>query len=48
MEAWEKMVDMAKEAYIQVYGMEKWDSLTNKQKHDVLMFIANDLYSRIK
>lgn len=42
-----KMVDMIVESYITVMGEEKWNSLTNKQKHDVVMFIVNDLYNRV-
>lgn len=32
----EKMVDMAAAAYISTMGREKWESLTDKQKHDAV------------
>lgn len=35
----EKMIDMAAAAYISVMGREKWESLTDQQKHDVVMII---------
>lgn len=38
----EKMVNMAAEAYISTMGREKWDSLTEKQKHDAVMIIWKD------
>jgi len=38
----EKMVNMAAEAYISVMGREKWESLTDKQKHDAVMIIWKD------
>ena len=39
---WEKMVEQIKEAYIKVMGIEKWNSLTNQQKHDAVMIIVRD------
>lgn len=36
------MVDIAKEAYIKVMGAEKWNSLTDQEKHDAVMFIWKD------
>lgn len=41
MKDWEKMVDMIREAYIMVMGVEKWESLTDQQKHDAVMAILN-------
>lgn len=38
----EGMVDMIREAYIEAMGAEKWASLTEAQKHDVIMIIAKD------
>lgn len=38
----EKMVEMATAAYISVMGREKWESLTDKQKHDAVMIIWKD------
>lgn len=43
MNSFEKMVEMIKNAYIEVYGVEKWESLNNQEKHDAIMFIAQDL-----
>ena len=43
MNAVNKMIDMAATAYIQVYGFEKWNGLTNQQKHDAIMILFNDL-----
>ena len=39
----EKMVEMIKKAYIEVMGIEKWDSLSDDEKHDVIMIICKDL-----
>lgn len=35
--------DSARDCYIKIYGLEKWMSLTDKEKHDVVMILANDL-----
>lgn len=43
----EKMINMIAEAYIKVMGVEKWNSLTDKEKHDVVMTIVKDLNNRI-
>lgn len=37
-----RIIEMIKEAYISVLGVEKWNGLTNKDKHDVIMMIAQD------
>ena len=42
MNAVDKMIDMAKAAYIQVYGFEKWNGFTDQQKHDVIMMMWSD------
>ena len=34
---------MIAEAYITVMGLEKWNSLNDQEKHDVIMTIARDL-----
>ena len=47
MNGFETMVNMIKNVYIEVYGVEKWESLTNQEKHDAVMFIANDLSKAI-
>ena len=39
----EKMIDMATKAYISVMGREKWESMTDTQKHDAVMIIWKDL-----
>lgn len=33
---------MIQEAYIQTYSLEKWQSLTDQQRHDVIMTLARD------
>ena len=43
MNAVDKMIDMAATAYIQVYRFEKWNGLTDQQKHDAVMMLLNDL-----
>lgn len=48
MQSWEKMVNMIVTAYIHTYGQGKWQSLTDKEKHDAVMFVINDLSRRIK
>lgn len=37
-----KMIDMITTAYITVYGYEKWNNLSDQQKHDVIMTITKD------
>lgn len=37
------MVDAICEAYIQVMGIEKWNSLGEVGQHDVIMTIVKDL-----
>lgn len=34
-----KMIQMAKEAYITVMGENKWNSMTDDQKHDAIMLV---------
>jgi TRAP-type C4-dicarboxylate transport system substrate-binding protein len=43
----DKMVDMIVKSYITVMGEEKWNSLTDEQKHDAIMTIAKDALNRI-
>ena len=38
----EMFIESARNAYIEVMGEEKWISLTDKEKHDVVMIMAND------
>ena len=42
MNEFETMVEMIKNAYISVYGEAKWNSLTDAEKHDAVMYIAKD------
>lgn len=41
------MIDMIVKSYITVMGEEKWNSLTDEQKHDVVMTIAKDALNRV-
>ena len=42
-----EMIEMIKAAYIKVYGVEKWYSMTDQEKHDAIMFIAKDALNQI-
>ena len=48
MSGFDKMVEMMKAAYIQVMGIEKWNSLTDQEKHDAIMMIAKGLDIALK
>lgn len=37
-----RTIEMIKEAYISVLGVEKWNGLNDQEKHDVIMTIAKD------
>lgn len=37
------IIDSIVEAYIKVMGQSKWDSLSDQQKHDMIMTIVKDL-----
>lgn len=39
----EVFIESAKTAYIQVMGERKWKRLTDAEKHDVVMAIANGM-----
>ena len=39
----QKLINSIVEAYIKVMGQEKWDSLNDQQKHNVIMTIVKDL-----
>ena len=41
------MIEMVKEAYVRVMGIEKWNSLTDEQKHDAIMILVRDMYKAI-
>ena len=43
----DKMIDMIKEAYVSVMGIEKWDSLSDDEKYDVIMIICKDALGRV-
>lgn len=43
-----EMVNMIVTAYIKVYGIEKWNSLTENQQHDAIMMIANSALSAME
>lgn len=38
----EKIVNMMIEAYVEVMGDDKWNSLTADQQHDVIMTMVTD------
>lgn len=35
------IAEMMATAYVKAYGLEKWNSLTEKEQHDVVMFLVN-------
>lgn len=35
------VAEMMAAAYVKAYGLDKWNSLTEKEQHDVVMFLAN-------
>ena len=43
----EKLVDLMQDAYIKVMGLEKWNSLTDEQKHDAIMLMVKDALKAI-
>ena len=43
MQNWEKMADMLRDAYIEAYGAEKWNSLDDEEKADVIRLLAGAL-----
>ena len=38
-----KIVSMMIDAYIKVMGVDKWNSLTAQQQHDVVMILVKDM-----
>ena len=38
----DKMVEMMKAAYIEIMGVEKWNSLSEEEQHDAIMFMVKD------
>lgn len=43
-----KTVQMIVDAYISVMSAEKWSSLTDQEKHDVVMTITKDALKALK
>lgn len=43
MKEFELITEAAKEAYIEIMGEAKWNSLTDQQKHDVTMIMVKDM-----
>mgnify|MGYP003434621276 CR=1 FL=1 len=39
----EAFIEIAKNAYIEIMGEEKWMALTTKEKHDAVMMLANGM-----
>jgi len=44
MKEFELITEAAKEAYIAIMGKTKWNSLTDQQKHDVIMIMVKDMH----
>ena len=42
-EFFEFYISKFREVFIGVYGADKWNSLTDKEKHDAIMMSARDL-----
>lgn len=42
-EFFDMFLSAVKEAYIKIYGAEKWYRLTDEQKHDATMILAKDM-----
>ena len=38
----EQIINIAKNAYISVYGANKWNSLTKQEQHDAIMFMLTN------
>jgi hypothetical protein len=36
-------IETAKKAYIEIMGAEKWNSLSDEEKHDAVMMLANGM-----
>ena len=43
MRNFEETINTIRKTYIKAYGIEKWVSMTDDQKHDVIMAIARIL-----
>ena len=44
----ELFIESAKNAYIEIMGEEKWASLTEKEKHDAIVMLANGMSIALK
>lgn len=42
-----RIVTLAEKAYVTIMGRKKWNSLTDRQKHDAVMIMVNDMTFRI-
>lgn len=36
-------VDNVKKVYVEIYGLAKWENLTDEEKHGAVMLLAKDL-----
>lgn len=43
----ERIIDIVKEVYISVYGLEKWYRLSDTEKHDVTMIMVRGMIKMI-
>lgn len=37
------MIELIKNAYVNTYGLEKWESLTPDEKRNAVMFVAKNM-----
>ena len=44
----QRIVNSIVETYIKVYGQSKWDSLSDKQKHDMIMMTVKDILKALE
>ena len=44
----ENIINMVKESYIKVMGQEKWNSLIDQEKHDVVMILVKDMLNALQ
>lgn len=44
----DNIVNTIIKAYVTVYGAEKWQSLTEKEQHDVIMTLAKDFKTALE
>ena len=41
--SWETTINMARDMYVAVYGLEKWESFTNQERRQIVMTLVNDM-----